>query len=173
MRSPIVRRIGFYIGAVVFGALVWAGEVHMQNRPQVYGQSISALNPLQEKQLDAFLDMNRLLITLGTTLLGAMGFLLANRPKALSSPRGLWGASASALFVGFSMYYGYRAYEDIVLMLQPPYPSFDLTSSLIAWDRAAHFCTFVLGAFFFADFAFHELSKEEGERDRLPEVARP
>jgi hypothetical protein len=161
-----IGRVGFYVSVIVFAAMVWGMEVFLQNRPQVYGAFISELNPLQEKQLGAFLEMNRLLITLATALLGAIGFFLASTHKGHYSPRQLWPAVLSALFVGISLYYGYRAYEDIVLMLQPPFPTFDLDGYLISWDRYAHFFTFLLGVFFFADFAFHQLTKEDG-REKL------
>jgi hypothetical protein len=157
-----IGRLGFYISVIVFAVVVWRTEVFIQNRPQVYGELISDLSPLQEKQLGAFLEMNRLLITLGTALLGAMGFLLVNAHKARSSARQLSPAFASAFFVGLSIYYGYRAYEDLVIMLQPPDPTFDLNGYLIAWDRHAHFFTFLLGVFFFADFAFRQLTREDG-----------
>jgi hypothetical protein len=158
---PGTARLAFYIGAIVLGMVVWAGEVYMQNRPQILGSSISELDPLQEKQLDAFLEMNRLLTTLGTTLLGALGFFLVSRRKPGSSPPDLWAAFASAICVGLSLYFGYRAYEDIIGMFQPPYRTFDLTATMISWDRYAHFYTFLLGVFFFADFALHQLSPED------------
>ena len=155
-----IGRLGFYVGAAVLAGVVWIIEVYIQSKPQVYGAAISSLDPLQEKQLGAFLQMNQLLIALGTALLGAIGFFLDRRRKSYSTPRQLWAAFASALCGGLSLYFGYRAYEDVVLMLEPPYPTFDLTGSLILWDRYAHFGTFLLGVFFFADFAFHELTGE-------------
>jgi hypothetical protein len=36
---------------------------------------------------------------------------------------------------------------------------FDVTSGVITVDREFHFLLFVLGVFFFADFAFHELNQ--------------
>jgi len=132
---------------------------------------IVQLSPLQDKQMSAFLEMNRLLITLATSLLGAIGFLLANKREGQSA-RALWAALASAVCVGLSLYFGYRAYEDIIQMLQPPYPAFDLTGPLVSWDRYAHFFTFLLGVFFFFDFAFHEVSKsKEDSHEYLQNVA--
>jgi hypothetical protein len=162
-RRSIIRRLCLYSGVLGLVAMVWLLEVYMQNRTQaagVYGSLIDALTPLQEKQLSAFMQMNQLLITLGTTLLGAMGFLLVGRRGARSF-RELWAPLMSALCVGLSLYFGYRAYADVIQMFQPPFPTFDLTGSLILWDRYAHFFTFLLGAFFFLDFAFQEVSKED------------
>jgi hypothetical protein len=159
-----IGRLGVYIIAMGVVAVVWLFEFYMQHRTQLYGSLIEKLNPLQEKQLAAFLEMNRLLITLGTTLLGAMGFLLTGERKAESSRRELRAAFGSALCVGLSLYFGYRAYEDIILMLQAP-ATFDLTGFLISWDRYAHFCTFLFGVFFFVDFAFHEMIKENRHED--------
>jgi hypothetical protein len=121
---------------------------------------IETLSPLQEKQLQAFLNMNQLLIALGTTLLGAMGFLLANRAKGGSPVREPWLVGASAAFVGLSLYFGYKSYDDIMFILQPSGASFDLYGSLIFSDRVAHFATLMIGVFLFADFAFREFSQE-------------
>ena len=146
-RRPGIGRVRFYIGAIVLIAAVLAYQHFMQNRSQVYGPSIDALTVLQEKQLEAFLSMNQLLIALGTAMFGAMGFLLARNPRPHSAPRELWAAVGSAICVGLSLYFGYKSYDDVLFMLG---------------DRVAHFATLMAGAFLFADFAFHEMSREDG-----------
>jgi glucan phosphoethanolaminetransferase (alkaline phosphatase superfamily) len=157
---PGIGRFRFYIGAIVLVAAVLAYQHFMQSRQQVYGSSIDALTALQEKQLEAFLSMNQLLIALGTTMFGAMGFLLARNPRPHSAPRQLWPAAGSAICVGLSLYFGYKSYDDVLFMLQQS--TFDLYGNLVLGDRVAHFATLMAGAFLFADFAFHEMSREGG-----------
>jgi len=157
-----IGKIAFYVSVLVLAVVVWRTQVSYTNRPQIYGELISDLSSLQEKQLAAFLQMNQLLISLSTALLGALGFLLVNTHKAGSSARQLSPAFASAVFVGLSIYYGYHAYQDVVIMLQLPYPTFNLNGNLIVWDRNAHFYSFLLGVFFFADFALQRLTTEDG-----------
>ena len=155
-------RLWFYAGAALLVVGVVAYQYYMQHKAQIFGPPIVELSALQQKQLEAFLGMNQLLIALGTGLLGATGFLLANRRKARSSPRDLWPAAGSAVFVGLSLYFGYKAFDDIMFMLQPPNSTFDLYGPLTLGDRVAHFATLAIGVFLFADFAFHELSEEGG-----------
>jgi hypothetical protein len=159
-RRPGIGRVRFYIGTIVLIAAVLAYQHFMQNRSQVYGPSIDALTVLQEKQLEAFLSMNQLLIALGTAMFGAMGFLLARNPRPHSAPRELWAAVGSAICVGLSLYFGYKSYDDVLFMLQQS--TFDLYGTLVLGDRVAHFATLMAGAFLFADFAFHEMSREDG-----------
>jgi hypothetical protein len=167
MVRPKMTRLAFYVGCVGLAVLAYGIEVHMQNSQQVLGEISTgqlsqpgSISSAQQAQLSALLEMNQLITTLGTTLMGALGFLLANR-KAASKSRGLWAAFASFASVGLSIYFGYRAYRDIIEMLQNAQNIgwFDVISGVIAVDRECHFLFFVLGVFFFADFAFHELNQ--------------
>lgn len=158
-KPPVLGRLVFYIGAILLAVVVWRSEVFMQSRAQVFGSAVDTLTELQEKQLGAFLDMNRLLTTLGTTVLGAMGLLLFGGFKGQSCSRELWAAIAGALCVGLSLYFGYHAYEDILFMLQNH--TFDITSPGIFLDRQAHFYTFLAGAVFFADFVYQNMKTED------------
>lgn len=158
--GPKTARLAFYVGCIVLATIVWKTEVYKQyNTADVLGVLPTSNSPdqLQQAQLNAFLEMNRLVTTLGTTLLGALGFFLSNR-KANSERGELWAAFASFVCVALSLYYGYRGYMDLIGMLNNN--TFDLGGSLISWDRELHFNLFLLGVFFFADFAFHELNRE-------------
>lgn len=169
--SPRASRLVFYVACILLAVCVYGIEYHLQNpQPQILGEvpvtdssgeKPGSINSVEQQQLSALLEMNRLITTLGTTLMGALGFLLANH-RAHSRLRDMWAAFASFVCVGLSVFYGYEAYQDIIVMLQNKLKLnwFDLTSGTIPIDRALHFAFFVLAVFFFADFAFHELNRE-------------
>lgn len=164
-----MSRLAFYVGCVVLSALAYGVEYHMQNPTnglvaipsESQLQQPGSVSDAEKARLSALLQMNQLITTLGTTLMGALGFLLANR-KTGSGARGLWAAGASFACVGLSIYYGYNAYKSIISMLQNvQYIGwFDVVDGVIPKERAGHFFFFVLGVFFFADFAFHELNQK-------------
>ena len=159
MSQSSIARLVFYVGGTLLAVVVWRTELHMQSTQQVYGEYTETLTGAQQSQLSAFLEMNRLITTLSTTLLGAMGFFLVNDTKGKGSTRELWAAFACAVCVGLSLFYGYHAYQDIIFMLQSQ--TFNLYGDMISWDRQGHFSMFLLAAFFFVDFAFHELNRSE------------
>lgn len=183
-------RIAFYVGCFLLMAVVYANETYMQ-RPQAQVLGVlsssdtpspppadAALNKVEQAQLTAFLDVNQLITTLGTTMLGALGYFLTTR-KGKAKRGGLWAAVASFVCVGLSIYFGYHAYLDVIAILQKidqvqksasiaqlsgSTNVFDLSSGLVGVDRELHFGLFLLGVFFFADFAFHELNQKEPEQ---------
>lgn len=140
-----IHRLVFYVGATAVVLLVWQVQKHVTGA--YFEPLIDSLTPLQEKQLDAFLEMNRLITTLGTALLGAIGFLLVNGRKEHLRPGALWTALGSTVCVGLSLLSGYIVYLGILWMLQSKF--FNLNISGILWARQAHFYTFLLGVVFF------------------------
>jgi hypothetical protein len=72
-------RTFFYAVVLLFGLAIWRFEVHLERQSHVYGEEVTELNGVEKAQLDAFSSMNGLLTTLGTGLMGALGFLLARR----------------------------------------------------------------------------------------------
>jgi hypothetical protein len=151
-------RLVFYLGATAFILAVWQYQKHIP------GNWIEPLTPSlsagQGRELDALLEMNRLITTLGTGLLAAIGFLLVNVRRANRGSEALWAACCSAICVGLSLFFGYVVYLGIISMLQNQY--FDLDVGPILWARQAHFYTFLLGVVLFGDFAFHNLHVEDG-----------
>jgi hypothetical protein len=170
---------GFYI-VVIFVAIVsWWTQSYMASVAQrqltrqapkdgIFGAvvPVTELTNVQERQLDAYLEVNRLLTTFGTTLLGALGFLLFGQQKAGTWKRHRWAAFLGALFVAVSIFFGYVAYlfvlQKLENLVQPyePNPSFNLIVSSPHWAQQAHFYTFLAGVIFLADFVFHNLTKE-------------
>jgi hypothetical protein len=149
----IFQRFGFYIGAIVIAVVVWRIENYMQSG------AIYVATPIQEKAVDAFLEMNRLLTTLATTLLGAMGLLLFGGFRGRSCSRELWAAIAGAVSVSLSIYYGYVAYLTVISMLAAG--SFDPYSSQLLKAQYAHFYTFLVGVILFAGFVYKNMSTED------------
>ena|SRR5215831_8781302 len=154
-----VARVSFYVAAVFVVASVFLFQRYMYRLGASYASPlVQNLTSLQEKQLEAFVEMNRLLTTLGTTLLGAMGFLLVGRRVRLTRGE-LLVALASALCVALSLYFGYIAYQAVIWMLQNAF--FDLGNPQVLWTLYAHFYSFLVGAFLFVDLAIHSFNKEQ------------
>ncbi len=169
INRPAVARFGFYVAVIALAVVVWLLQDNLFSRPYIEAQT-EALNPLQDKQLDAFLEMNRLLVTLGTATLGALGFMMTTASKRNLAWRELLSAAASAVLAGCSLYFGYLAYQGIMWMLQNGF--FNLDNAAIQWTRRAHFYTLLASAFFFADFIIHDLGKEGGN-ERATHVSAP
>jgi hypothetical protein len=183
MARRIVRSgfgdFGFYIVVVSVAILAWQSQSWMtslsqrqlreQSQAGIVGTALTQLDNIQERQLDAYLEVNRLLTTFGTTLLGALGFLLFGQQKVGTWNRHRWAVLLGVLCVAISIFFGYVAYLFILSMLRDGI--FDLTSSNPHWAQQAHFYTFLAGVIFLADFVFHNLT-EEGGRENLHDVTR-
>ena len=177
MAGPIgrstIRDLGFYVVIVAVAIGVWQIQGHMtssyqrrilQQQGGITGPALSKLDDLQQRQLDAFLEMNRLLTTFGTTLLGALGFLFFGGHGVGDLNRHRWAALIGSLGVAVSIFFGYVAYNFLISMLANG--TFDLgASSPTYWAQQAHFYTFLAGVVFLADFAFQNLSKENGSEN--------
>lgn len=161
LSRPDVGRFAFYLAVIALAVLVWRLQSSMFSQSYIEAQ-IEDLTPLEARQLDAFLQMNSLLVTLGTAVMGALGFLIGAGKRSLSW-RELLPASVSAVLAGCSLYFGYLAYQGILWMLQSSF--FDLDNPAIQWTRRAHFYTLLGSAFFFADFMIHALGKDDAHED--------
>ena len=71
---------------------------------------VEKLSDVETKQLDAYLELNRLLTTLGTTMLGAVFFLMFDSSRKLVWKRRWWAAFLGTLFTSVSIFFGYVAY---------------------------------------------------------------
>jgi hypothetical protein len=158
MKQTIVKRFGFYFGATLLMVAVWGIESYMQSGGTVYAET-----PIQDRAVDAFSQMNRLLITLGTSILGAMGLLLSNGFRGRACTREMWAAIAGALFVAVSIYYGYVANLVVLSMLSTGH--FDPYNSALTRTHGLHFVTFMTGVMLFAGFVYQNLITEDGHED--------
>ena len=119
---------------------------------------VPELNKLQEKELDTFLEMNRLLTTLATGVLGGTIAIVSTRYGSSDVPLlQMWRIVASWVFCGLSLYCGYVSYGGIVWMLHNS--AFDLTLPKVVLPQLFQFWSFVVAIFFFADFVYRGLGK--------------
>ena len=141
-----------------------AGEKRILNENGgIAGEVVTQCSGVQTQQFDAYLEINRLLTTLGTTLLGAVFYLLFSGGKNLAWKRRKWAAVLGTIFVAVSIFFGYVAYLFIISILQNG--NCDISRSYPHWAQQAHFYTFLLGVVFFADFTYRNLGQEDKDEN--------
>jgi len=103
IKNRALTDFGFYIIVIVTAALAWESQNYMtvesqrlqkQSQDGILGEKLTQLNDVQQRQLDAYLEVNRLLTTFGTTILGALGFVLFGRERARTWTRHRWAEFA-------------------------------------------------------------------------------
>lgn len=160
-----VARIWFYIIVVILVASVWELQVYEYHKifeapGTIFSGSSGSPPPpsdWQKMSAEAMTGTNGLLTTLGTALLGAVGLLMVKAREG-SKLRHMWAAFLAAISGGVSLYFGYVSHLNLLAMVN--------NQNLSAYDPVylfsshAQFYTLLAGAFFFADFAFHDLSSE-------------
>jgi hypothetical protein len=152
------RTIRFYSFALV-ALLVLVALQQVFSQLSFTSEEVTSLNTLQEKQLEVFVDMNKLLITLATLSLGGIGAFVLNRYKSQEMPwYQVWRVVASWVFCGLSLYCGVLTNEKLIWMLQNGF--FDLTNPRILWVYRSQFWTLAAAIFFLADFFYRGLRKE-------------
>jgi hypothetical protein len=151
-------RLGFYFVCIVLVGAMWLINRSIQGRP--YAVEDSQLSPESQlsKAVDAYQGMNNLLITLATGILGAMGYLLVNKPKPSYPLVDMWPAILSGVFVILSLYFAYLSYFGLEFALRY---SVALDSDVVNTPRLMQFNTLLLAAIFFADFVMQHLSKAD------------
>jgi hypothetical protein len=176
---PKFGHFGFYIVIIFVATAAWQSQSYMtslsqrrlreQSQGGIVGTALTQLNDVQQRQLDAYLEVNRLLTTFGTAILGAFGFLLLGQEKPGTWQRHRLAVVIGVLCVAVSIFFGYVAYLFIQSMLRDGL--FDLTSLSPHWAQQAHFYTFLAGVIFLADFVYHNLIQESG-RENPHEISR-
>jgi hypothetical protein len=174
IKNRAISDFGFYIIVIVIAALAWESQNYMtvqsqriqqkQSKDGIVGEALTKLNDVQQRQLDAYLELNRLLTTFGTTILGALGFVLFDRERARTWTQHRWAASVGVLCVIVSIFFGYVAYLFILSMLRDG--SFNITSSNTHLAQQAHFYSFLAGVIFLADFMYYNLIEEGKHANR-------
>lgn len=164
LNRPRLRELVVYGVVALVAVMSWESQDFMKRlaahqlslQGGIAGETVEKLSDVQAKQLDAYLELNRLLTTLGTTLLGAVFFLMFNS-KFVWKCRA-WAAILGTLSISVSIFFSYIAYLFFIASLGDGTP--DVTGSLPHWAQQAHFYTFLLGVVFFADFIFHNLPQQ-------------
>ena len=163
-----LREFGFYLIVFLVAIAAWEGQSYMYGtgekiivqQSQAEGGVVNEVpekcNGLQTQQIDAYMEVNRLLTTLGTTLLGAVFYLLSGGTKVVWTCR-RWAALTGMIFVAVSIFFGYVAYLFIISVLHDG--RCDVSTLYPHWAQQAHFYTFFLGVVFFADFTYCNLMR--------------
>jgi hypothetical protein len=154
-RLPMAR-LGFYLVSILMAVAVWRFTNYMNARPYDPA-SLNQADP--GRAVDAYENINNLLITLGTGILGAMGFLLTNKPNRQYRFQDLWPASLSVVCVGVSLYFGYVSFVNVEFVVGNTIGTIQV--ELAQWPQKAHFLTLLAGVFFFADFVMQDLGKAD------------
>lgn len=156
----------FYVVVFFIALATWGTQTYMKSRGEeivrqqsggVYGDPDTVCKVPQKQEMDAFLEVNRLLTTLGTTLLGAVFYLLSSGSEKIDYKQRRWAAVAGMTFVAISIFFGYVAYSFFISVLQDG--TCDVTSSYPHWAQQAHFYTFLLGVIFLGDFTYCNLMR--------------
>lgn len=160
-----IARVWFYAAALVVVASVWGLQTHMYDK--IYnvpgkifsGSTGSGPEEWDKMSVQAMTETNTQLTTLATALLGALGLLMINKVEAGSKWRHMWAAFLGAIGGGLSLYFGYASHLYLLTMISGqainPYDPV-----YVFWSHA-QFYTLLTGAFFFADFAVHQLCEEK------------
>jgi hypothetical protein len=153
----IVGHLSFYIGAVALVAGAWLIQSHVLSFASPPSDTPT---PWQQMAVQIASETTRLLTTLGTGLLGGIGFLFGKEARASNTLRHSWAALLCALCAGLSLYYGYVVHLNLLWMIT--YNAFDATSEFFLFPSHAQFYWLLLGGFFFTDFAVFNLWKDHG-----------
>jgi hypothetical protein len=123
---------------------------------------------LQKRQLDAYFEMIKLLITLATLALGGITGYVINRDRAIGLAGGqLRRVIASWTLCAASLYFGYLAYQQVVWMLNNGF--FNPFNPRVWIPTRAQFWSFLACIVVFADFVYGSLhSCEPGKTGACP-----
>lgn len=120
---------------------------------------VDTLTNLQETELNAFLEMTKLLTTLATAAIGAIAAFASYRYTVGGMPKSQEGkAIIASLLAGISILLGYVSYGKLVWMLHSHF--FDLYTPFVYWPAQFQFYIFLLAIVVVCDFVFRGLRKE-------------
>jgi hypothetical protein len=162
-----LKGIWFYAAAVLIVFSVWAVQMHVYRQVfSVPGKIFSASpgtpsepSEWQKMSVQAMTESNRLLTTLATAMLGALGLLVGSKAQNGFGSRHMWAAFLGALGGSLSLYFGYVSHLNLLAMInnQTPNPY----DPVYLFSSHAQFYTLLAGAFFLADFAAHYMAEEK------------
>jgi hypothetical protein len=117
----------------------------------------------QKKQVDSFMEMNKLLIEIATLSIGGITAFVLHRDKDVKlNGAQLRRVIASWTLCAASLYFGYLSYQQATLELS--YGFFDYSNPLLRWPARAQFWTFLSSVAVFADFIYGTLETVQTRR---------
>jgi hypothetical protein len=165
-----LRGIWFYAAVVLVVLSVWTVQVHVYRQVFSAPGTIFSASPgtpaapsqpsdWQKMSVQAMTESNRLLTTLATAMLGALGLLVGSKAQDGSGSGHMWAAFLGALSGTLSLYFGYVSHLNLLAMISNQNPNpYD---HVYLFSSHAQFYTLIAGAFFLADFAAHYMSQEK------------
>ena len=162
-----VTRVRFYGTVLGLVLAVWGLQVVVYDRVYsepgiIFSQSSSTPadpSDWQKMSVQAMTDTNRLLTTLATALLGAVGLLVGNSAQQGRERRHIWAALLAAIGGVLSLYFGYVSHLNLLAMISNR--TFSAYDPVYQFSSHAQFYSLLAGVIFLADFAIHDLSNEK------------
>ena len=117
---------------------------------------IDEIKSIHQEQIEIFLEMCKLLITLSTLCFAAIGAVLFNLYKSKSVPsKQKWRIILASCLAGFSIYFGYLSQETVILMLDSNF--FNLSTNFVWLPTQFQFICFIASVFFLGDFIIRSI----------------
>jgi hypothetical protein len=125
---------------------------------------VSALDELQKKSSEIIIEINKLMTSLATLIIGALGAFIIKKYETLkikaAFPRIL--VAASSMFAVFSIYFGYVLYMKMIEMLSNNF--YNPNNSLIETPRKYQYYCLWLSAILFVVFVLAETAPRAQEQ---------
>ncbi len=156
-RTPRSARLYLALGAVVLLLLFF--EARVSSLP--FAEAVlPKLSDFQLKELETYIETNKLLTSLATLTIGATtGFLVSLSRSTGLAARQAGKAVASWILAGISLYCGHLAYGQVMWMLDNKF--FNLFYPRIWWPTHAQFWTFLFSVIVLADFVYGSIGRSE------------
>lgn len=117
-------------------------------------EALSELKDFQTKQLDIFLEINKLLTTLASAAIAATaGFFTGKRAANTKRLTAVW------VCFGLSLYAGFVTSQQVVWMLDKRF--FNLYYPGIVWPSRIQFWGFLIGMLLLAEVVHHSIREKD------------
>jgi hypothetical protein len=157
MRRNVSSR-RFYRLLILISTILFLIE-WVPNALTVKEKRINALDAIQTKQIDTYVAMTQLLISLATASSGVLIAIVFNRYQKEPLPRAQAQRAMTAwALLGISLYAGHLSYQNLLRMLDASY--FNIFQARIVWPSRLQFWAFVGSIAVVADFVFVSFRKE-------------
>ena len=157
-RRPRSKRYLSYGLVLVCAVLLgWAFKAYLS--VPLVEEEVQDLSVIQQKQLEMYVEMIKLLITFGTFLLGLIGAMFTHFYGDKPTPRRqVHLALVAAVLAGSSIIFGYLSYQRLILMLQVGF--FNLSQHRINWTNQFQFILLLLSVVGAAWFGYRATEED-------------